>query len=173
MYGSVPRCGSMGDEGRLRVLLEGEGSKQQVGTKDDVLTDALSWSSRNSHLPTLTYLLSKDADLESKSYGGLRPLHHACHVYNEDVIKLLLEKKADPNSKDDAGNTPLHYACRRGVLALCTMLLEAKADVTAKNSAGMTPLHFAANSGQVSVPLREPCHYPCNATQTHFQYSLL
>ena len=138
----------MGDEGRLRVLLEGDG--KLVGVKDDVLTDALSWSSRNSHLPTLTYLLSKDADLESKSYGGLRPLHHACHVYNEDVIKTLLEKKADPNSKDDAGNTPLHYACRRGVLALCTMLLEAKADVTAKNSAGMTPLHFAANSGQVS-----------------------
>ena len=48
MYGSVPRCGSMGDEGRLRVLLEGDG--KLVGVKDDVLTDALSWSSRNSHI---------------------------------------------------------------------------------------------------------------------------
>jgi len=150
----------MGDEAHVRTLLEAD--PKQIGVKDEVLTDALCWSSRNSHLPTVTYLLSKDADLESKSYGGLRPLHHACHVYNEDVIKALLEKKADPNSKDDAGNTPLHYTCRRGVLALCVMLFESKADVSVKNNAGMTPLHMAANSGQVCYSTRDSAYPRCS-----------
>jgi uncharacterized protein len=81
----------------------------------------------------------------------MRPLHHACHVYDEAVIKELLSKNADANAPDDAGNTPFHYAVRRGVLNLCQMLVDAKADVTAKNAAGMTPLHTACNSGQVSA----------------------
>jgi len=86
---------------------------KMLSEKDPVLCDPMTWASRNSHLGTLQYLLSKEADVEAKSYGGMRPLHHACHVYNEDIIKALIDKKADPNSKDDAGNTPFHFACRR------------------------------------------------------------
>ena len=91
------------------------GNAKHLSEKDESLCDPLTWSARNSHLPVLQFLLGKEADVESKSYGGLRPLHHACHVYNEEVITALLERKADPNSKDDAGNTPFHYACRRCV----------------------------------------------------------
>lgn len=110
---SAPMASSMGLEKYVSELVEG--NAKNLSEKDESHCDPLTWSARNSHLPVLQYLLGKEADVESKSYGGLRPLHHACHVYNEEVISALLAKKADPNSKDDAGNTPFHYACRRCV----------------------------------------------------------
>ena len=105
------RAAAVGDDGHLAQLIEADA--KLLGAKDELSCDPLSWASRNTRLGVVSYLLGKDADLESKSFGGMRPLHHACHGFSEDVIKELLAKKADPNSMDDAGNTPFHYACRR------------------------------------------------------------
>lgn len=138
---------SVGDEAHTAALAEADA--KAAGLKDDVSADALSWAARNSRAGVVTYLLARDADVEAKSFGGMRPLHHACHVFDEGIIRELLAKKADANAADDAGNTPLHYAARRGVLTLCQLLVDAKADVAKKNAAGQTPLHVACNSGQV------------------------
>lgn len=138
---------SVGDEAHTAALAEADA--KAAGLKDDVSADALSWAARNSRAGVVTYLLARDADVEAKSFGGMRPLHHACHVFDEGIIRELLAKKADANAADDAGNTPLHYAVRRGVLTLCQLLVDAKADVAKKNAAGQTPLHVACNSGQV------------------------
>jgi ankyrin repeat protein len=146
---SATQAASMGDETHLAAILDRE--PKELGRKDELACDALCWAARNSRSATVSLLLSRDADVESKSYFGLRPLHHACQAYNDDVIKELLAKKADPNAPDEAGNTPFHFSCRRGVLSLCQLLVDAKADVNAKNSAGMTPLHVAAVSGQASI----------------------
>ena len=108
---STTAAAAMGLEKCVGDLIDA--SAKNLGEKDESQCDPLTWAARNSHLGVLQYLLGKEADVESKSYGGLRPLHHACHVYNEDIIKALIDKKADPNSKDDAGNTPFHFACRR------------------------------------------------------------
>jgi hypothetical protein len=108
---SATAASAMGLEKCVSDLIEA--SAKNLSEKDSSTCDPLTWAARNSHLGVLQYLLGKEADVESKSYGGLRPLHHACHVYNEEVITALLARKADPNSKDDAGNTPFHYACRR------------------------------------------------------------
>jgi ankyrin repeat protein len=145
---TVATCAaSAGDETHIRSVCDNE--PNAIVLKDDIHCDPISWAARNSRVGVIQYLLAKDADVESKSFGGMRPLHHACHVYDEIVIRELLAKKADPNATDDAGNTPFHYAVRRGVLSLCQILVEAKADVMLKNAAGMTPLHLACNSGQV------------------------
>ena len=109
----APTSSAMGMEKCLSTLIDGDA--KLLPMKDEWQCDPLTWAARNSHLTPLQYLLGKEADVESKSYGGMRPLHHACHVYNEEVIAALIAKKADPNSKDDAGNTPFHYACRRCV----------------------------------------------------------
>jgi len=63
--------------------------------------------------PVVTYLLDKGADLESASYGGLRPLHHACNNSKEAIIVELLERGANPNTKDENENTALHWAAAR------------------------------------------------------------
>jgi ankyrin repeat protein len=146
-FTSLTFAASVGDEAHVAALLEAD--PKALTTKDELMCDPLCWAARNSRVGVVSYLLGKDADVQSKSFGGMRPLHHACHVYDEAVIKELLSKNADANAPDDAGNTPFHYAVRRGVLNLCQMLVDAKADVTAKNAAGMTPLHTACNSGQV------------------------
>ena len=109
----APTSSAMGMEKCLSTLIDGDAKLLPI--KDEWQCDPLTWAARNSHLTPLQYLLGKEADVESKSYGGMRPLHHACHVYNEEVIAALIAKKADPNSKDDAGNTPFHFACRRCV----------------------------------------------------------
>lgn len=36
------------------------------------------------------------------------PLHDACLVANEEIVKILLQNGADPNIPDANGNTPLH-----------------------------------------------------------------
>jgi ankyrin repeat protein len=105
-FSSTTAASAMGLEKCVGDLIEA--SAKNLSEKDESQCDPLTWAARNSHLGVLQYLLGKEADVESKSYGGLRPLHHACHVYNEEVITALLAKKADPNSKDEAGNTPFH-----------------------------------------------------------------
>ena len=108
---NISAAGQAGDSAHVASLLEEDAAR--LASKDAFGCDALSWGARNSFGPVVTTMLGKDADVESKSFGGLRVLHHACQAYSEDIIKDLLDKKADPTSKDDAGNTPFHYACRR------------------------------------------------------------
>jgi len=110
-FSSVAAAGQAGDAAHVGSLIEEDGAR--LAAKDAYGCDALTWGARNSFVPVVGTLLGRDADVESKSYGGLRPLHHACQAYSEDIIKELLDKKADPTAKDDAGNTPFHFACRR------------------------------------------------------------
>jgi ankyrin repeat protein len=108
---NVASAGAAGDAAHVLSLVAEDAAR--LAFKDAYGCDALTWGARNSFAPVVSAALGKDADVESKSFGGLRPLHHACQAYSEDIIKELLDKKADPTAKDDAGNTPFHFACRR------------------------------------------------------------
>lgn len=148
-------AGAVGNVSALARIAEAVANpfdgKRCLTLKDDVSCDALSWASRNGHQDVVAFLLSRDADVESKSYGGMRPLHHAAQAYDDVIIRNLLAQKADPNMGDDAGNTAFHYTCKRGVLNLCQLLADAKADTSKKNNAGMTPLFLACTYGQVRI----------------------
>jgi ankyrin repeat protein len=61
----------------------------------------------------VNYLLEKGADIETQSFGGLRPLHHACNQSKEAIITRLLEAGANTNARDDNDNTCLHWAAAR------------------------------------------------------------
>lgn len=153
VFGSVVRASSVGDEGHLLHNLGEElaAAQKAAAAKDEYSCDAISWAARNGRQGVVGLLIKKEVDLESKSFGGMRPLHHAVNSNEEVIIKELLSKGVDVNAVDESGNTPLHYACRRGVMGICQILIERKGDVTAKNALGMTPLHVACNNGHASV----------------------
>jgi ankyrin repeat protein len=152
-FGSVVRAASVGDDGHLAHSLgeDPTAAQKAAAQKDEYSCDAISWAARNGRLNVVGMLIKREVDLESKSFGGMRPLHHAVNSNEEVIIKELLSKGVDVNAVDESGNTPLHYGCRRGVMGICQILVDRKGDVTAKNALGMTPLHVACNNGHASV----------------------
>jgi ankyrin repeat protein len=152
-FGSVVRAASVGDDGHLAHALgeDPAAAQKAAAQKDEYGCDAVSWAARNGRQAVVGMLVKKEVDLESKSFGGMRPLHHAVNSNEEVIIKELLAKGVDANAVDESGNTPLHYGCRRGVMGICQILVDRKGDVTAKNALGMTPLHVACNNGHASV----------------------
>nr|XP_015221887.1 PREDICTED: NF-kappa-B inhibitor-like protein 1 [Lepisosteus oculatus] len=55
-----------------------------------------------------------DTDLSfSQGSKGRTPLHLACSLGDDAVLRLLLKKGADPLLQDRKGDTPLHLAARR------------------------------------------------------------
>jgi hypothetical protein len=152
-FGSVVRAASVGDDGHLAPMLGEDPTLAQktAAQKDEYSCDAISWAARNGRQNVVGMLIKREVDLESKSFGGMRPLHHAVNSNEEVIIKELLAKGVDVNAVDESGNTPLHYGCRRGVMGICQILVDRKGDVTSKNALGMTPLHVACNNGHASV----------------------
>ena len=133
-FQSLIRSASVGDEVHLEHNMEHHGDKvvKELAVKDEFQCDPISWAARNGRLGVVNLLIKKEVDLESKSFGGMRPLHHAVNSNEETIIKELLAKGVDANAVDEAGNTPLHYGCRRGVMGICQILVDRKGDVTAK-----------------------------------------
>jgi hypothetical protein len=115
MWGSATLLARNGVVKNLTGILEGKGGEKAVTAKDEYSCDSISWAARNGRHDVVELLISKDADLESKSFGGMRPLHHATNSNEENIMRELIAKGVDVNATDENGNTPVHYACRRCV----------------------------------------------------------
>lgn len=76
---SAPKLGSFGSEHQLNHLIDKHGDKILSG-KDEYSCDPVTWAARNGRQNIVHLMIKKEADLESKSYGGLRPLHHAVNM---------------------------------------------------------------------------------------------
>lgn len=67
---------------------------------------------------SLKSVLRKHRDLDVNFSQGKRersPLHLACYLSDDAVLRLLLEHGADVLRKDHKGNTPLHVAVKRAL----------------------------------------------------------
>ena len=51
---------------------------------------ALTWAARNGSADVLKFLLGKEGDVESVSYGGFKPVHHACNAGKEATLKEVI-----------------------------------------------------------------------------------
>jgi ankyrin repeat protein len=71
------------------------------------------WASRNGHIDTVRQLAERGADVNTKGYGGMTPLHHAASNIHGDVLNGLLELGAAVDCEDDVGNQALHWACEK------------------------------------------------------------
>ena len=82
-------------------------------------------------------LISRGADVNAKSKGGITPLHEAG---SKEIVELLLAHGARIESRTDDGNTPLFG---KEIQEVAEALIAHGADANSKNEAGNTPLHFA------------------------------
>jgi ankyrin repeat protein len=153
IFGDSVAAARAGYLSQLEELLAGGGKAPTpgVGAKDEYGCDGLSWAARNDRGDVARFLAGKDADVESRSFGGMRPVHHACNSGNEAILADLLARGADVNATTDCGDTAAHFAAARGVLSTMQLLADNKADLGAKNANGSTPLHVACNNGQASL----------------------
>lgn len=88
---SAWKLASFGELDGLKKLVE-EG--KDVDSPDERGFSPLCWAARNAHIPVVTYLVENGCSLEKASFGGLRPLHHACNKNSERMIRLLLKAGA-------------------------------------------------------------------------------
>lgn len=100
------------------------------------------------HSGFISYLLSKNVQVNAKDVASATPLHEAVRGGWIDCTELLLKSGADPSPKDSSGNTPLHIVMPLASRsAIFKSLLNAGADPNQKDTYGETPLHIAARLG--------------------------
>lgn len=150
MTDTVWTAAIFGDLDILKKLVEED--EIECDEIDDRGFTPLTWSARNGHMNVLEYLCDeRKCSTEKGSFGGLKPLHHACNKNLESIVKYLISAGSDANSTDDNMDTPLHWAASRGILNIVMALLDAGADFNAANAQGVTPIHKACTFGQFPI----------------------
>jgi ankyrin repeat protein len=106
-------------------------------------------------------LLKYGADPNAKSDGGWTPLHNACEVGSETIVRILIGVGSDVNAKLLNGMTPLHLASQGGHIEVVKLLLERKEiKRTARDTFGSTPfLRAAQNKRKDIVSLLAPFNH--------------
>lgn len=80
-------------------------------------------------LEPVVYLISQQADTNTRDIGGNTPLHSLSERHGASyskVAKILIEYGANVNAKNLEGNTPLHLAISKENLPLVQLLLEVR-----------------------------------------------
>ena len=98
-------------------------------------------------LEVVKTLLMSGAATESRSRGGLTPLHDAAAMCLEDTMLLLLEFGADIDARSTQRHTALHTAAIRNHVAIVQVLIDHGADKNARTVDGCTSLYLAAERG--------------------------
>ncbi len=92
-------------------------------------------------------LLSKGADVNSKTNNGWTALHWAGSMKDKPIVaRLLLSNGADVNARTSDGRTPLHIAAKNQAEEVATLLISSGAEVNAKDNEGITPFDLARKS---------------------------
>ena len=138
--------------GELEILKGLADLGKPLDDQDERGFTPLNWAARNGHLQIIQYLIEeKNCSFEKFSFGGLRPIHHACNKNHEKIVRYLIKSGCDVNATDENGDTALHYAAARGVLNIVIALIDAGAEFSKSNSQGLTPLHKATIFGQLAI----------------------
>ena len=89
-------------------------------------------------------LIDAGADLHTKGYYGILPLHTACHVGALEVVKMLVRAGAGVRATNDRGCTCLQVAVRSGHTETVRYLVGLpEVDVNHRDADNGTALHLA------------------------------
>ena len=126
-------------------------------------------------------LLQNEAvDINATDKGGCTPLHYACEVGNEEIVKHLIQKGADCCKISNERRTPLHIACLHGhhevIKSLCSADEGKKREMLdAIDFNGYTPLHVACEQEHTEIVevLIQNGANPCISSQKDPLYNRL
>ena len=96
-------------------------------------------------------LISKGADLESRTQEGYTALMTATQELRDDHVQCLIAHGANLNSVENNNRSLLHIAVHRCNSGAARLLFHHRADHTIKTKAGETLLHFAAHHGDLKT----------------------
>lgn len=92
-------------------------------------------------------LLSRGADPDARTPGGLTPLMLSLVYGQSAMVELLLRRGADPSTRLHNGGRPLHVARHRGLEAAAEALIAAGADPEARDDGGQRASDWARYPG--------------------------
>ncbi len=95
--------------------------------------------------------IKKGANPDMESSEGIRALHVAAFLDDEELAKTAIEKGANVNARDRDGITPLHFCAQSGTPAVARLLLANGADKNAKNKDSKIPLQIAEEYDQAAL----------------------
>lgn len=137
---------------QVRALVEQKGASVNGQTGDLGFTPLMA-AAADGHLDVLTYLISKDANLNFPDHEGSTPLLHACWNDHPDCALALISAGENVNLDSNAGRTPLMYAAMHGDDPVVTALIARKARLDDNCSEGPPILWAAANDKLSTVML--------------------
>ena len=90
------------------------------------------------------------AAVQVADHNGVYPLHIACEISSEKVVKYLVALAGNTlNNVDAKNNSPLHYACRRGNCDAVKYLLGANVpSVSERNNDNKLAIHLLFECGE-------------------------
>ncbi|KAJ1175458.1 hypothetical protein NDU88_000746 [Pleurodeles waltl] len=103
------------------------------------------------NVSTVTYLLDRGADVNSRTVNGFTPLSLAVQRKHPNICSVLIDRGADVSMSDDENWSPLHFAAQAGDDRIARLLLDHQALVNAQEDDGWTPLHLASQNGFLNV----------------------
>lgn len=119
------------------------------------LTEAIQWNNTEA----LQALISRKANVDQKSAGGITALMRAAKCSSKPLMELLLAASAAVDHVDRDKNTALMLAASMNAVTAVHTLVTARANVNLRNDAGDSALMIAAynnSRGCVQALLRHP-----------------
>ncbi|MGO9335907.1 MAG: ankyrin repeat domain-containing protein [Terracidiphilus sp.] len=148
----VFEAAAVGDEARLRSLLEGDSELAGAFSGDG--WTALHLAAAFGTPAAVSALLTAGASVDAVSQNPQKnqPLHAALALgKNAETVKLLLEHGAPVNAAQAGGFTPLFSAAIANRKDLVELLLAYGADPGCKSDAGKTASDFARERGHADL----------------------
>lgn len=113
----------------------------------DSLNMALLDAAWENNLDQVKICLNLGADVNTKTWDKITPLHYACANNNLDMVKLFVYKNANTDAKDLKGKTPLHICAEYGLDSIAEFLIHSKAPIHTKDENGKDALYISVEKG--------------------------
>jgi len=131
---------AIGEGSLIHVKVLIEANPQLVMVKDESGDTPLHHAAWKKQPETVSFLLSKGADVNNRDVNLRTPLHLSVNAGSIEGTRILIENGADVKVADFREQMPLHYAAQAGQTEIAGILIKEGSPLDARNSYGRTPL---------------------------------